>query len=489
MEGGRYWEYGPFPFWNTSPAGDCRDNPVTPADSLVPGVELYISFPAKRRPTYSGSAEIADGEFPVVVFTHANNDSVCNIFERYYTLLDHLASWGYIAISVDSTEDNCQSGTRQNIIERSDKQLAAVQALRAYNEDPTSPFYGKIDLSQIVLAGHSRGGGASIVSWLETDELITGIIDFQGVDTTGFGFGTPDITIPVLSFSASKDDDLNYPYVEPQEAQLKEAYTWVTIVGGIHAWTADTVPIRPNDSPAIKQHQQHDIQEYFVTAFLLNYIGTITRNSNTITPISTNDVLFSHKGIATVASNISEKGVWVRWNKWGPLDVLIDDFQKESSAEPDPATNLLGGDNTASGFERAEEVLTYYPDSDTTSAMYKKHKSLLLMPAEGSVGTYTMDFSNVPIFVEEDMSFQASVKSRDDMPFPSQVTIIFHSDAEEYSFDLSEYVGVIPLENRLGQVVIPFSEITSTSFALNAVTLEFDNNALLIDNPMLVKEQ
>ncbi len=488
LEERRLWEYGPFPYWNTSPASGCRANPKTPEGTLTPGVELYISFPAKARPTDTKIAQVAQGPFPVVVFTHANNDRTCNIFERYFTLMDHLASWGYIAVSVDSTEDNCSPGTRQNIENRSLKQRAAIAALEAYNDDPESPFYQKIDLSQIVLAGHSRGGGASIVSLLNTEYNIVGILDYQGVDSTAFGYGAPDVTVPVLSFSASKDVDLNYPYVEPQEAQLKEEYTWVTIVGGIHAWTADTVPIEPDDYPAISQKEQHDIQEYFTTAFLLHNIGTISRESDTIRPVSMEQILFSPVGAQVVYEALSEAGVWVRWNTFSEGDVLLDDFNGDRSAEPDWTVNLLGGENSSTALERSEEVATYTPNTTPVPAMYNKHRSRLIVPEEYQTGVFRMDFSSNPPTIPVGSTFEASVKGDNSTPIPTTAVILLETPEGSFSFSLYDYVGPVDLENRLAQVVIPFDEITQEETTLLSVTFKITDYGLFIENPRIASE-
>ncbi|MBN2725664.1 MAG: hypothetical protein JXR95_16485 [Deltaproteobacteria bacterium] len=123
LENNELWKSGPFYIWNTSPSDSCENNPVTTENSLVPQVKLYTTFPVRDNPLRTGSAEVSDGPFPLVVFAHANNDSICNIFQRYYTLTDHLASWGFIVVSVDSTSENCTPGSAENLALRSENRL------------------------------------------------------------------------------------------------------------------------------------------------------------------------------------------------------------------------------------------------------------------------------------------------------------------------------------------------------------------------------
>jgi len=486
LDNRRLWEYGPFPYWNTSPSADCRNNPVTTESSVVPGTEMYISYPAKSRPTYSGKAAVADGRFPIFVFTHANNDRTCNIFERYYTVMDHIASWGYIVISMDSTSENCKSGSMQNITDRSNKQLAAITSLKAMNEDPTSIFYNKVDTSKIILSGHSRGGGASIVSWMAASDPILGIVDFQGVDTTNFGFGSPDITIPFLGFSASKDVDLNYPYCEPTEGQLKGPYTWVTINGGIHAWTATTVPIEPDDKPGIDQWQQHDIQEYFVTAFLIHYAGVYTRDSTNLVTMDMSDLLFGHESSEQVYSEISTKGVHVRWNNYAADDLFIDDFNSIRSLTADDALNLLGGANSCDGFERCEEVATYKPDDEIPSSQYTKATSRLLVPAEETTGTFETVLPD-GFETSSDFSLQFSTKTMDTGDRPDLFNIVIYTDSSSYSFNGYDYLGPVELANRLAQVVIPLDSIPAGE-SVTSITFELSGPGLFIENLRFTKE-
>src|SRR5690606_196731 len=104
----------------------------------------------------------------------------------------------------------------------------------------------------------------------QSTRKVRAVIDLQGIDLTAFGFGSAPLLpeTPVLGITAGNDVDLDYPHVEPTEDQLAGPYTWIDIVGAIHAHTADTVPIEPDDEPTITRTAQHNVTDFFSTAFL-----------------------------------------------------------------------------------------------------------------------------------------------------------------------------------------------------------------------------
>src|SRR5690606_2000975 len=111
--------------------------------------------------------------------------------------------------------------------------------------------------------------------------------------TNSFGLGEPALNFPLLGVTAGRDVDLHYPYVEPTEDQSTGPYIWVNINGAIHANTADTVPLEPDDTPKITRRQQHSITQFYSTAFLYYYVGVTT--DMPLTSLA-KDILFSPKG-------------------------------------------------------------------------------------------------------------------------------------------------------------------------------------------------
>lgn len=480
----QYWRPGPYYTWNTSPGAQCNKNPTTISESVSPDTALMITYPSKQNPLVTGYGDIADGPWPVIIFSHANNDTVCSIFERYNTLHQHWASWGYVVVSVDDTRYNCNPGTTQNIRDRSNTQLAALTSLMAWHEDEQSLFHQKLDTSNVIFAGHSRGGGASIVSWKDAPTNIKGIIDLQGVDTTSFGFGTFDIDVPVLGITASKDVDLNYPYVEPTEDQITAPYSWVTIFGGIHAYTADSVPIESDDEPGISQRQQHDITNYYTTAFLKHFIGLGDGSSSpSISPEDASTILFSHDGAGIIKREVSEQSVAVRWNRFKSNSVNIDHFEGPRS-DGDASLNLLGGQNSSMDLSIDKEVPTYEPDVTNPSRQYAKAYSRMLV-AKNQPGTFTMTLGQAPMMFESGTTFQARIKGPDNGTLPD-FDVVFMTGDGEIIVPGDQVIGPISITNRFVQLVIDLNAHQLENIDISSVGIVLRDGTLFMDDPRFV---
>ncbi len=450
----RYWEQGPYFPWSTQPDVSCAQNPVLMQSGLEQAVDLYMVHPTLGDPTVTGRGDVAPGRWPVIVFAHANNDTQCDINERYVTLHDHWASWGFVVVAVDGQDLNCARGSKENIELRTQGVLETLDRLEELDRNPESRFFGHLDLSRIVLAGHSRGGGASLVAAWE-DPSIRAVIDLQGVDLTSFGFGEdPVAPVPVLGVTAGRDVDLNYPIVEPTEDQLSGPYSWVTIHGGIHAYTADTVPIEPDDNPGITQQQQRDITELFSTAFLARFVGVGDGSAPAIfAPEARADpILFSHRGAELVQQDISTTGVSVRWNR-RVAGVLLDDFSGFRTDDP-ISINALGAPVEIEGLI-AQEVRTYFPDQEEVRSAYRKSLSLRLTAdsKEGLYRTYLRP-DRTPQPLGEGAVLLARVKGPDTGLTASLAIQVVTSDGR-YRIDAAPFLGPAPLSNRFVQLSIP----------------------------------
>lgn len=98
------------------------------------------------------------GPFPLVLIVHGNHNPAENSTPGYIYLLDLLASHGIIAGSVD-----CNFLNGFNFGENDGRaivHLEHVRQFRIWNEQSGHPLFGKVDLSNVAIAGHSRGGEA-----------------------------------------------------------------------------------------------------------------------------------------------------------------------------------------------------------------------------------------------------------------------------------------------------------------------------------------
>ena len=118
----------------------------------------YWGFTPKEFPL-NGRVWYPDGEgpFPLVLVVHGNHNQRDFSDPGYDYLGELLASRGYILASIDMNFVNGVSGENDA---RGWLLLKHLQAWKAFNADDSNPFAGKVDMSNLALIGHSRGGEA-----------------------------------------------------------------------------------------------------------------------------------------------------------------------------------------------------------------------------------------------------------------------------------------------------------------------------------------
>jgi len=119
----------------------------------------YWGFTPKEMPL-NARVWYPDGEgpFPLVLVVHGNHDMKDFSDPGYDYLGELLASRGYILASVD--ENFINGGIREENDARGWFLLKHVQLFEKFNAEPGNPFHGKVDMGNIALMGHSRGGEA-----------------------------------------------------------------------------------------------------------------------------------------------------------------------------------------------------------------------------------------------------------------------------------------------------------------------------------------
>lgn len=107
------------------------------------------------------------GPFPLVLIVHGNHSPIENSTPGYVYLLELLASHGIIAASVD-----CNFLNGFNFGENDGRaivHLEHVKQFRIWNQQLGHPLHQKVDLSNVMIAGHSRGGeGVGHASYFNT---------------------------------------------------------------------------------------------------------------------------------------------------------------------------------------------------------------------------------------------------------------------------------------------------------------------------------
>ncbi|HEV8214793.1 MAG TPA: hypothetical protein VGP95_03130 [Gemmatimonadaceae bacterium] len=111
-------------------------------------------FPINGRVWYP----VGDGPFPLVLIVHGNHDPLDYSDPGYGYLGEHLASRGFILVSVD--ENFINGGLRGESDGRAWLLLKHLEDWKRWNDSTGNPFYHKVDMNNIGIMGHSRGGEA-----------------------------------------------------------------------------------------------------------------------------------------------------------------------------------------------------------------------------------------------------------------------------------------------------------------------------------------
>ena len=350
------------------PADDALEaapsEPADPGEHEVGVVELSIPSVETSLGTLSDVAvrvafpTDADGApYPLVVFHHAAH-SPAQIYDRYTELHDHWASHGYVVASVDGSALVGSAQSWQNLTDMSTLQLAAMARLLEADDESGGPLYGLLDPDAVLVAGHSRGGGASLISlWREPSLL--GALCFEQVsplqtpsqdwsDPEGNG-DRPYPRRPVLFLAAGDDLDENWPMPQVSYDQTLGPTVFVTLHGTNHEWTYDEgTPGAVSSASDISWDERHALDQHYSMAFLERFArGDLAWESS----------LYAREALS---STLSARGVSAIYRRDLEDALLVDDFSG------DAAENLLGGANSGSGLSTDENDPPYTDGLEAT---------------------------------------------------------------------------------------------------------------------------
>jgi len=168
---------------------DVRDFTPEAIKALLTGdVPATYTYDAAR------DAAVADGTFPVVLFSHG----FTGMRLQSTFLTSHLASYGMIVVSPDHPSRDLMnvlggtaSGDRADSV---DDLLQSLELITAAGDDPASPFAGHVDAELVAAVGHSAGGGTVVGA--AADPRIDGYVSMASGVRLGGGSDATSTTAP-----------------------------------------------------------------------------------------------------------------------------------------------------------------------------------------------------------------------------------------------------------------------------------------------------
>jgi dienelactone hydrolase len=345
-------------------------------------LELLIHYPSATEPLESGYGDVAPGQWPVVLFGHANSYTECRLVDAYQSLQEQWASWGYIVLSVDASP-HCEKNSKANLEARRDDLMAAWGSLESMSRDTDSPLHGRVDTESLVLAGHSRGASAALLAstWLPESD---GLIWIQGVDTAGYHLGHPSVRVPSLGLVAEKDRDIRFPKAEPTRDQLDASHAWVTLKGGIHAYSSDRIPPKDKDQPGLERSEQIALSAHLSTLLLASTLG-VSDGAQMVPLPEAEEFLFGPE-LPSLSSSIH--AIWGRSSH----DILwLEDFQRDSD------TNMLGAINHAEPADSAQRTFAWKAGAEDPGRILGDSHALLLTASPQAHFTVEPGIDGIPI--------------------------------------------------------------------------------------------
>ena len=210
------------------------------------------------------------------------NSSMETSYLGYDYLLNHLASWGFIAMSIYAPVGV--------MIETRARAILAHLGIMAQNEANPGLFQGHIDLNHIGIAGHSRGAEAVVrASRINTAEALGWNIKaaVSIAPTDYFHYGAPGV--PLLVIYGANDGDVSGSWPDRtcfdifDEAGRPRSFVFVygathdrfnTQWASIESTTELTWDITASDLPHLIPLADHEnVAKGYVTAFFQGWVS------------------------------------------------------------------------------------------------------------------------------------------------------------------------------------------------------------------------
>jgi hypothetical protein len=276
-----------------------------PKLGMLTDVKVKITYPTAPDGTPH------PGRHAWVMFHHAVHGPYPGVvYDDYPTIHGHWASHGFFVFSIDGSRVFFPTSSGSSLTFTQQQTVAnmmseAITYFLTEQEKTTADFPCRLDPARVAVAGHSRGGGATLlVPTTRTDGAkIKGLLSFQGVDpgslTVPDGFVFPGFDLPAMWLDAALDGDVIYPINALQYGRARAASSMVTILGSKHTFTFDSnaTPHQGGTAPTVTPAEHKAVCVQYSTAFLRARVRDEAPNASDI------DRIFGQTGLSSTASS------------------------------------------------------------------------------------------------------------------------------------------------------------------------------------------
>lgn len=328
-------------------------------------VRAVVRYPAKANGDMADLPD--DGVYPLAVFLHGNHATcpcscshACAAGDRipnhlgYNYLLDVLASWGIVSVSIDGFDVTCAGSASMSDYEgRGRLVLRHLGLWDDWNNNGTDPwggmFQGRIDMSRIGLSGHSRGGegvvAAEFINRVESLGFsISAVNAIAPTDQDPLVNYVPEV--PYFLLMAASDGDVSnlqgirtYDRTSLASSPMQSEKSMLWVHGANHnffntVWTPGTGFMCSSDDGVGGGRLAPQLQQLVACQSVVPFLRRHLNNETDFDPV--------FRGEAAI---VGMNGVRAYWSHQDIERLEVDNFDDAGG----PNTNSLGGSATVSG--------------------------------------------------------------------------------------------------------------------------------------------
>lgn len=212
---------------------------------------------------------------PIIIFGHGYLMGI----DRYYSLAEHLASWGYIVVlpTISNPFPSPEHYTRAYSM------VDAARWTAALNETSGDPFFGDLDAWSWGFSGHSMGGGLALLAadTFNLQDTLKATVAIASPQTTP-ATNSADLIIPKMIICGSIDNIA--PWNDVRTAfwhNTPAPGTFAVIDGANHGYFMDYSYSWENGGTAtINREEQLRITRRHLTAYFEHYLHDDTTSWN-----------------------------------------------------------------------------------------------------------------------------------------------------------------------------------------------------------------